>query len=212
MKIVGVGCGPGLMTLQAIREISSARLVYGSRRAIELAREYIRTDAEVREIEDYGALRNLPADAVVLSTGDPMLAGLGYLPGEVVPGISSLQLALARLRIPMQEISVVVAHGRDHAAALREIRSELSRGKTVFVLTDPGFDVRACAESLLDFHDRVVLTVCENLGYPGERLESGTPREPPLPRAGLYSLVIRSFERGEGEPVSPRRSTPRKRE
>ncbi|MDI9632592.1 MAG: cobalt-precorrin-7 (C(5))-methyltransferase [Methanolinea sp.] len=197
MKIVGVGCGPGLLTLQAVREISSARLVYGSRRAIELAREYFRPDAEVREIEDYGSLKNLPADAVVLSTGDPMLAGLGYLPGEVVPGISSLQLALARLRIPMQDTTVVVAHGRDHAAALGEIRDGLSRGKTVFVVADPGFDVRACAESLVDFPGEVVLTVCENLGYPGERIEAGTPREPPLPRTGLFSLVLRVANRGK---------------
>ncbi|MEM2124715.1 MAG: cobalt-precorrin-7 (C(5))-methyltransferase [Methanolinea sp.] len=197
MKIVGVGCGPGLLTLQAVREISSARLVYGSRRAIELAREYFRPDAEVREIEDYGSLKNLPADAVVLSTGDPMLAGLGYLPGEVVPGISSLQLALARLRIPMQDTTVVVAHGRDHAAALREIRDGLSRGKTVFVVADPGFDIRACAESLVDFPGEVVLTVCENLGYPGERIEAGTPREPPMPRTGLFSLVLRVANRGK---------------
>ncbi len=28
MKIVGVGCGPGLLTEQAIREISRAKIIY----------------------------------------------------------------------------------------------------------------------------------------------------------------------------------------
>ena len=38
MKIVGVGCGPGMLTEQAIREISRASLIYGSDRAIDLAK------------------------------------------------------------------------------------------------------------------------------------------------------------------------------
>jgi len=195
MKIVGVGCGPGMLTALAAREISCARLVYGSPRAIDLAREFIRPDADVHEIEDYRALGELPPGAVVLSTGDPMLAGLGYLPGEVVPGISSLQVALARLHIPMQEVSVVVAHGRDHGRALSELHSEVGRGKTVFLIADPGFDVRACARGLLDLQGEVTITICENLGYPEERLESGTRESPPLPGAGLYYLVVRP-ERG----------------
>jgi len=195
MKIVGVGCGPGMMTALAAREISNARLVYGSRRSIELAREFIRRDAEVHEIEDYRALKELPPEAVVLSTGDPMLAGLGYLPGEVVPGISSLQVALARLHIPMQEVSIVVAHGRDHGRAIVDLHSELKRGKTVFLIADPGFDVQSCAQSLLDLSDEITITLCENLGYPEEHLESGTRESPPLPGTGLYSLVIRPKSR-----------------
>jgi len=195
MKIVGVGCGPGMMTALAAREISGARLVYGSPRSIDLAREFIRPDAEVHEIKDYRALGKLPPGTVVLSTGDPMLAGLGYLPGEVVPGISSLQVALARLHIPMQEVSVVVAHGRDHGGAVIELHSEVERGKTVFLIADPGFDIWSCARGLLDLPGEVTITLCENLGYPEERIESGTRESPPLPGTGLYSLVIR-LERG----------------
>ena len=35
MKIIGVGCGPGMLTEQAIREISRARIIFGSHRSIE---------------------------------------------------------------------------------------------------------------------------------------------------------------------------------
>ncbi|MDH7509544.1 MAG: cobalt-precorrin-7 (C(5))-methyltransferase [Methanolinea sp.] len=198
MKIVGVGCGPGLLTSQAIREISEARQVYGSGRAIDLARAFIRPDAVVHEIEDYRTLRDLPAGAVVLSTGDPMLAGLGYLPGEVIPGISSLQLALARLHIPMQEVSVVVAHGRNHGRALADLHSEVERGKTVFLIADPGFDVGSCAGTLLDIPGEIAIILCEDLGYPGERIEAGTRMNPPSPRSDLFSLIIRPKGKNRG--------------
>jgi cobalt-precorrin-7 (C5)-methyltransferase len=197
MKIVGVGCGPGMLTALAIREISEARLVFGSGRAIELAREFIHPDAVVHEIEDYRALRELPAGSVVLSTGDPMLAGLGYLPGEVIPGISSLQLALARLHIPMQDVSVVVAHGRNHGRALADLHSEVERGKTVFLIADPGFDVPSCARLLLDIAGEIDIILCEDLGYPGERIESGTRANPPVPQSDLFSLVIRPKKEGK---------------
>ncbi len=36
MKIIGVGCGPGMLTEQAIREISRAKIIFGSQRSIEL--------------------------------------------------------------------------------------------------------------------------------------------------------------------------------
>src|SRR5512136_1615282 len=112
MKIIGVGCGPGLLTEQAIRELKQARSAYGSDRAIELARAYLPLDCSVRSIDDYKNLPALGDSAVILSTGDPMLAGLGYLKGEVIPGISSLQIAVARLHIPLSRVAVVVAHGR----------------------------------------------------------------------------------------------------
>ena len=41
MKIVGVGCGPGLITEQAAQVIRSARLIYGSGRAIEMVQKLI---------------------------------------------------------------------------------------------------------------------------------------------------------------------------
>ena len=58
-----------------------------------------------------------------------MLAGLGYLPGEVVPGISSLQVAAARLHIPLSYIVVIVAHGRGHEKAMQETVEEIPARK-----------------------------------------------------------------------------------
>lgn len=194
MKIVGVGCGPGMLTETAISAITGATLVYGSRRAIDLASAYIAKGAEVHEIRDYGSLRSLPDHAVVLSTGDPMLAGLGYLGGEVVPGISSLQVAAARIHIPIRRISIVTAHGRDHEAAMKETVGEISRGKVVFLVADPDFDVREMAARLIDAGDAIGIVLAENLGYPEERIVRGSPADPPVPESGMFCLVLGVLE------------------
>lgn len=190
MKIVGVGCGPGMLTEEAAAAIGAAALVYGSPRAIALARACIRPDCEVHEIEDYGTLRSLPDDAVILSTGDPMLAGLGYLPGDVIPGVSSLQVAFARLKIPLARATVVTAHGKDHARAISDAGEEILRGRVVFLIAEPAFDVRALAAAL---PPDARIAVCEDLGYPEERIAVGTGAEPPEVRGELFVAVAGEF-------------------
>lgn len=199
MKIVGVGCGPGMLTEEAIGAISRAEALCGSERAIDLARDHIRDGCIVRVIDDYRALRNLPDTTVVLSTGDPMLAGLGYLEGEVIPGISSLQVTLARLKIPMARVSVVVAHGRDHPAAVREALSEVARGNVVFLIADPSFDVRDFAAQFLPETPGISITLCERLGYPDERVETGTAEAPPIPGHDLFVILVDPGIRGKRE-------------
>jgi len=195
MKIVGVGCGPGLLTDQAIRIIRQAKTVYGSSRAIEIAREHIPTGCRVRSISDFRNLAHLPDDAVVLSTGDPMLAGLGYLAGDIVPGISSLQVAAARLRFPLSKAAVVVAHGHGHEKAMQETGEEIKRGKIVFLLADPKFDVPELYRRLgaMGLSAQMKIAICENLGYPDERIATGDSTSPPVPEGDLYVLVIGSF-------------------
>jgi cobalt-precorrin-7 (C5)-methyltransferase len=194
MKIVGVGCGPGMLTEEAIVRIAGAKMIYGSDRAIGIARPHISHGCVVRTIDDFKSLHTLPEDAVVLSTGDPMLAGLGYLSGDVTPGVSSLQLAAARLHIPLSRISVVVAHGRGHEKGMQETLEEVQRGKIVYLLADPKFDVMELYRRLELLNCRPLrIAVCENLGYSEERITSGEIASPPVPSADLYSLVIGNF-------------------
>jgi cobalt-precorrin-7 (C5)-methyltransferase len=190
MKIVGVGCGPGMLTEEAIAAIGNASLIYGSSRAIALAKGHIGPHCTVKSVPDYKSLHTLPPEAVVLSTGDPMLAGLGYLGGEVIPGISSLQVAAARMHLPLARVSVVDAHGKDHVQPLNEAGGELSRGKIVFLLADPGLRLEEVREVLQGLSRPVKVFLCRDLGYPGEEIReiaaaglSGT-----IP--GLFSLVL----------------------
>jgi len=193
MKIIGVGCGPGLLTEQAIRELKKARFAYGSERAIGLARAFLPQNCTVRSIDDYRKLSALPDNSVILSTGDPMLAGLGYLKGEVIPGISSLQIAAARLHIPLSRIAVVVAHGHGHEQGMRDTIDEVRRGRIVFLLADPKFSVTDLHSRLAALSIPLQVAVCENLAYPEERIIVGDIPSPPLPESSLYSLIIGNF-------------------
>lgn len=187
MIIVGVGAGPGMLTQEAIEEISHARLVYGSRRAIELARRHIPSGCEVRTIEDYKRLRELPEEAVVLSTGDPMLSGLGYLKGRVVPGISSLQVACARLKISMLKVVPITVHGREMDAEV--VASELHKGRCVFLISDDKTDLRGLCASLESQGLSRSVVVLTDLGYPQERIDVGSTACPPC-SPGLSCILI----------------------
>jgi cobalt-precorrin-7 (C5)-methyltransferase len=193
MKIIGVGCGPGLLTEEAIREISRAKLIFGSDRAIKLARSHISFDCSVKTIDDFKNLKKLPPDAVILSTGDPMLAGLGYLSGDVIPGISSLQVAAARLHIPISQVAVVVAHGKGHEKGMQDTIEEIKQGKIVFLLADPKFSVQDLYTRLAVLSLPLKVALCENLGYPEECILIRDIQSPPLPEEPLYSLVIGNF-------------------
>jgi cobalt-precorrin-7 (C5)-methyltransferase len=190
MIIVGVGAGPELLTERAIYAIETARSVYGSKRAIELAKKHIKCNAQ--EITDY-SLVSLPEDAVVISTGDPMLSGLGKFAkneSEIIPGISSLQLACSRLCVDIETISVITAHSRDIDKVKAQLILELKLGKNVFLLPDPSFGVHEVAEFLKSESIRRNISICERLAYPDERISSGTVEEPPPVDSNLYCIMI----------------------
>ena len=197
MKVVGVGCGPGMLTEAAIRAITGATLVMGSKRAIGLASRFIPEGCEVRVITDFSSL-SLPDHAVVLSTGDPMLAGLGFLGGEIIPGISSLQLAAARLGVPLEEVVVVRAHGNDHYPDYAGIAKALDQGRSVFIIADPAFSIPLLCQSVGEGRDDLSIALCEDLGYPEERVGIGSLRDPPVLHSRLFSLFVGRFGKNRG--------------
>ena len=191
MKVVGVGCGPHMATEEAISIISSATEIYGSRQAVERVRSYIREDASICYCYDKKVLALLPEDAVVLSTGDPLMAGLGTLPSAcVTPGISSMQLACARLNLPWDMLCIVNAHGTDHGSATRRACHAIDDGFSVFLIADPTFSVPTLAEALVHTDRELCIAVCEDLGYPNERIACGTVHAPPVCMSSLFCVVV----------------------
>lgn len=190
MIIVGVGAGPGMLTSEAAKALGGARLIYGSERAIDLVRHHIPPGCAVNIIEDYRRLHNLPEDALVLSTGDPMLSGLGYLEGRVIPGISSLQVACARLKISQLNVVPITVHGRSMDP--EAIAFELCRGKCVFLLIDESTDLQGLCHSLESRGLSRAVAVLADLGYPEERIRLGSTAAPP-PAPGLSCVLIGEF-------------------
>ncbi|RQD82522.1 MAG: cobalt-precorrin-7 (C(5))-methyltransferase [Methanocalculus sp. MSAO_Arc2] len=188
MKVIGVGCGDGMLTEEGIVAIRAARRIYGSSRAIGRAKAHIHPDCSVSVITDYTALGSLPEDTVILSTGDPLLAGLGYPGGEIICGISSLQVAFARVGIPWSTVSVVDAHGRDHEEAIGDAVIDCERKRPVFIIADPKFPVHALAGALRGME--CMIYVCQDLGEPDERIITGTPDNPPVPDSKLFCCIV----------------------
>jgi cobalt-precorrin-7 (C5)-methyltransferase len=194
MIVIGVGCGPGMMTEEAIRELAKARTVCGSKRSMELARKHLRKGAKVIPVDDYAALGEVPANAVLLSTGDPMLAGLGRRAQKVITGVSSMQAAYARLGAPLENTVIMSAQGKYHPMALRNAVGEVQRGRNVFLLVDPTFSVRELADKLAISNPECRIAVCERLGYPDERVQVGTALDPPEAKTGLFVVVVGEWD------------------
>lgn len=191
MKIVGVGCAPDLLTMQAARTIYEAKRVAGSERALSLAEDFIPDGCHVYVLKEHFKLSEYPDDTVVLCTGDPKMVGLEAEGAEYVPGISSLQLAFNRLDIPLDRASVVPAFGKGHTTkAITVAVKEVKRGKAVFVVADPNFSVTSLARSLMDESIECRMAVCQDLGYEAEKIILGTSAEPPMPTSSLFAVVV----------------------
>jgi cobalt-precorrin-7 (C5)-methyltransferase len=141
----------------------------------------------VKVIEDYKALRELPEDAVVLSTGDPMLSGLGYLGGEIVPGISSMQVACARLKVSQLRVVPITVHGREMDP--RPIAEEIEKEKCVFLLIDDSTDLPGLCQYLEEKGLKREVAVLSDLGYPQEKIRMGSTENPPDWK-GLVCVII----------------------
>jgi cobalt-precorrin-7 (C5)-methyltransferase len=120
----------------------------------------------------------------ILSTGDPGFSGVlntvlriskeKDFPEEnieVVPGISSLQLAAAECHIQWDNANVMTFHGREN---IDDILPVINNGKVTIAL--PSRKVKDMAQFLLDNgveEDRKVV-VCERLSYPDEKIVEST--------------------------------------
>lgn len=125
-KIAIVGCGPGSpehLTEAARRTIRDADVLVGAERLVDAfaskRQERIFLGADIPQVLKDIADRRETRKVVVLVTGDPGLCSLakpiverfGRDACEVLPGISSVQLAFARLGMDWLDARIMDAHG-----------------------------------------------------------------------------------------------------
>lgn len=192
MKIVGVGAGPRMLTERAIEAVKTARRVYGSARALKLADVYIRGEQIILEKFD----AQIEDDACILSTGDPMLSGLGNKAppdAEIIPGISSLQLACARLKVDATDLIAITTHGREPSESKNKLREVLRLKRDLFILADPSLDVGDICSHLDDLGYDGEAIVLEDLGYEIEKVSYGRIASPPERQSSLFCMVIRNL-------------------
>ncbi|MEE1133136.1 MAG: cobalt-precorrin-7 (C(5))-methyltransferase [Methanobrevibacter sp.] len=191
-KIYIIGIGPGsseYLTKKALDTVKMSDYTVGSTRAIDLFDDVQNKIAfNVKELLDTlkkGVQLAVDGNTVsILSTGDPGFSGVlntvlrisdekGFSKDniEVIPGISSLQLAAARCHIQWDNANVMTFHGREN---IEDILPVINNGKTTIAL--PSRKVKDMAQFLLDngVEAKRRVTVCERLSYPDEKIVSTT--------------------------------------
>jgi precorrin-6y C5,15-methyltransferase (decarboxylating), cbiE subunit len=194
-KIYIIGIGPGsseYLTKKAVDTVKTSDYTVGSTRAIDLFDDVNNKIAfNVNDLLDKlekGVDLAIKGNTVsILSTGDPGFSGVlntvlrianeknfSEEKIEVIPGISSLQLAAARNHIQWDNANVMTFHGREN---IEDILKVINNGKTTIAL--PSKKVRDMAQFLLDNgvdeHREVV--VCERLSYDDEKIVRSTLKD-----------------------------------
>ena len=191
-KIYIIGIGPGsedYLTKKALDTVKISDYTVGSTRAIELFEKVKGKIAfNVKDLVDKleeGVELAIKGNIVsILSTGDPGFSGVlntvlriskeKDFPKEnieVIPGISSLQLAAAKTYIQWDNANVMTFHGRENT---EDILPVINNGKITIAL--PSRKVKDMAQFLLDngIEDERKVVVCERLSYPDERIVEST--------------------------------------
>jgi precorrin-6Y C5,15-methyltransferase (decarboxylating) len=144
--VIGMGISAGDLTADQLETIRSADLLVGGRR--HLAR-FAALSMEKQEITgDVAAMvaalraRKESRRIVVLASGDPLLFGIGarlvrefgQAAVTVLPNVSSIAVAFARINEPWDDAKIISLHGRDRGF---QLLAALKTPGPVAVLTDP---------------------------------------------------------------------------
>jgi len=186
VHIVGIGDdGVEGMTAQARRLVEEAELLVGPDSCGTLLPASLRGRLQaVANLEQL--VERIEASAgrrtVVLASGDPLFYGtaryvctkLGKDRFEVVPHVSSMQLAFARVKESWEEAFLANLAGQSIERVIDRVRTSETAG----LFTSEQWPPAAVAQTLLDHGiDAFQAYVCENLGSPDERVTQGSLAE-----------------------------------
>lgn len=200
-RVIGVlDDGAASLGATALAHLREAQLVIGGARTLALFAFHIAEDAQQRDLT--GAMAQVPEwireamaeglRVAVLATGDPLCHGIAaYLASrlcieaiEVLPNVSTLQLACARLGLPWQDMKFASVHSQDAGewlpgsppshglyALLRDIRQHDRLAVLTSPLNTPDRIARMLvAEGLAEDFE---MAVAERLCQSEERIVSG---------------------------------------
>ncbi len=211
IHIIGIG-DDGLegVTAQARKLIDEADLLLGTDSTLKLLPKSAgklratiggNLDEAVQQVAKAGDKK-----VVVLASGDPLFYGvarylcdkLGKERFEVLPHVSSMQLAFARVKESWEDafLTNLATHSLD--SLIEKIRV----ADTVGLFTNEQHPPSDVAKALLDQRiDYFTGYVCENLGSPDERVTQGSMSE--LARENFGPLNVMILVRREATPDRP---------
>ena len=183
VHIVGIGDdGVEGITAHARRIVEAADVLLGPESCATLLPAALRSRLETAASLD-DLVDKIEAAAgkrmVVLASGDPLFYGtarfvctkLGKDRFEVVPHVSSMQLAFARVKESWEDAFLANLAGQSIERVIDRVRSSETAGLFTSEQWPPAAVARALLDEGIDYFQAYV---CENLGSPDERVTQGS--------------------------------------
>ena len=199
-KIYVVSVGPGnpdYLTPAAKSVVEQTNFLAGGARNLELfdlaGKEVFVIRNNLAELKSF-LQANINASPAVLASGDAGYYGiLKYLRAnfsedklKVIPGISSVQVAFARLGDTWHDAVLFSIHGRPVEDIL-----PLMESKKIALLTDKQNSPQALANFLIEHdHEPKEMVVLDNLSYPEEYIWRGSAAELSRLNTNLHNSVV----------------------
>ena len=195
-----IGCGPGdsgYLSGAALTAVAQADCLIGSERLLALFRENgserIAVNAEVQKTVDEITRRYKTGRVAVLVSGDPGISSLatpvikqfGRENCEVIPGVSSVQLAFAKMGLDWLDAKIVSAHGHDPDAAMESY----SQYEKIAILGGRDESISWIVRLAEKLGNRRIF-VCERLSLPDEKVDEMTVAELAAYRAPSMTIVL----------------------
>ena len=211
LHLVGIGYRP--LGKQAREVVRNADVLLASSRLLEVFKRYEEYDTVKERVTVINKVpetiayikewfsRAAPGTLVLLASGDPFFFGIGRRMVaefgkeriEVIPDLSSMQEAFARINVPWDDAFCISVHGGPDIAKRRALPYEvkdiprlLEKHGKLAILTDRQNNPAMIAMMLqthphpnppLEGEGAITIHVCEHLGYPDERIWTGPVSE-----------------------------------
>jgi precorrin-6Y C5,15-methyltransferase (decarboxylating) len=205
IHVIGLGVTEyAELNRSALVALEKSNWVVGSARQLQVI-EHLKSESTqtkvlppLCELSAWLAGINASESVSILASGDPLFYGIGrwfsknYSAEKLnfYPAVSSIQVACHTLGLSLQDVEVLSLHGRPVA----QIRKTLKPAQILVVLSDKNSAPQILAQECLKAgFERSIITVCENLGYPEQkvsRLEVSRLSESALIFEPLHLSVI----------------------
>ncbi|MDO5851347.1 MAG: precorrin-6y C5,15-methyltransferase (decarboxylating) subunit CbiE [Methanobacteriaceae archaeon] len=191
-KLNIVGIGPGseeYLTFKAVKTIENTDILVGSKRSLELFEHISAENIELKPKDIPQTLKIALSHlqdglkVTILSTGDPGFSGMlktvqkisPKTPLNVIPGISSIQLASARTQIPWDSANLITIHGGKEPTP--QLLEQIDNKNKNIIL--PNRNIGELAEYLIEhgYSPEHEIIICEKLSYPDEQIVHVTLEE-----------------------------------
>lgn len=198
--VIGIGDnGAAGLSRESLALIEDAEILFGGERHLEFFSpancEKVAVKSNLKEVAARINAELGKKRMVVLASGDPLFYGIGkYLLTkvprenvEVLPYVSAMQLAFAKVKESWEDAALVSLHAKPMEDLLNVVKN--SEPKKIGIFTDDVNTPDAISKTLIENGTNGYRAyVCENLGGEDEKISSGNPEE--IARKKFSSLNV----------------------